>query len=657
MWIVLFFLSVGALQCTVSSSPPSPSNVNFSSVNLRNVLQWLPGSGTPDDTHFIVQYAIYGDRVEGNKHANWKGVPQCTKIVRTWCDLSNETRNEEEGYYARVRAVSRRASSKWAVTSRFDPKTDTSFGPPLVSVKIEDNNATITLKGPMRYQPDNHTPAVSMTTLYPQMTYNLSIENTRRGQMHHFPVSSSSYKYRLMQYDTEYCFSAKTKFFSMPIQCQSSAWHCITTPQDPVIGQLKRVVVGIVVPSVCMCMLVVVGYHLYRYLSGKGQKSPYILNPPTFHLPPLTFPPENPNLIIITIIKDLQPGSGISGPACPKPLQNIAHPPPGYASQRPEIQPEVEEPWDDLSVDYGFIDVAPKIDVRGEDGNNQKGEHQKSAARNSYEMKEWRVKDSHSAGHTQTHAQTEMSTLIQARSQPVLPTQTQAPLLSFQGATMGEVDREKEDREFPGLLINTTPQTGLFRMPLDLQTEKMGGRGEGMDGKVEDRTDGEMNGGVEESGECEQVPLLSAYASQNTNAMPTSTDQSDFLPDDYGVLRMDTTHNIEKGDEKEEEEGGTICVHWDPQTRKLVLPEIAMEFNKEEGLDWLMQGEKESENRMGGEEEEEVNPMKGELRLENVYVRQGSEEKAQREMERGEGIEWEADDFLTRWNLVISMDQ
>ncbi|XP_032398589.1 interleukin-20 receptor subunit alpha [Etheostoma spectabile] len=657
MWLVSFLLSLGALHCTVSSSPPSPINVIFSSVNLRNVLQWFPGSGTPDDTHFIVQYAIYGDRVEGKKNANWRAVRLCTKIARSWCDLSNETWDLEEGYYARVRAVSQRASSKWVVTRRFDPKTDTIFGPPLVSVKIEDNNAIITLKGPMRYQPDNHTPAVSMTTLYPQMTYNLSIDNTRRGQMHHFLVSSSSFKYRLMRYDTEYCFSAKTKFFSMPTQCNSSAWHCITTPQDPVIGQLQRVVVGIVVPSVCMCMLVLVSYLLYRYLSGKGQKSPYILNPPALHLAPLTFPPENPKLIIITIIKDLQPGSGISGPACPKQLQHIPHPSPGYASQRPETPAEVEEPCDDLSVDYGFIDVAPQIDVRGEDGNNPKGEHQKYAARNNYEKKEWRVRDGQSTGHTQTHAQTEMRALIQAhaRSQPVLPTQTQAPL-PFQRATMGEVE---EDREFPVLLINTTPQTGLFRMPLDLQTDKMGGMGEGMDGKVEDRTDGDINGGVEESTECEQVPLLSAYATQNTNAMPNSTDQSDFLSDDYGVLRLDTAHNIEEGDEEGEEEGETICVHWDPQTRKLVLPEIAMEFNKEEGFDWLSQGEKRSENRMGGEEEEEVNSMTGELRLENVYVRQGSEEKeeAQREMKRGEGMEWEVDDFLTRWNLVISMDQ
>lgn len=129
---------------------------------------------------------------------------------------------------------------------------------------------------------------------------------------HHFPVGSGLYKYRLMEYGTEYCFSAKTRFLLMPVKCEPSGWQCITTPEgtwyvecgptsvcaaitpassaqrqtmktclppppDPVMGQLKRVVVGIVVPSLCLCMCLVVGYVLYRYLSGSGQKSPLTL--------------------------------------------------------------------------------------------------------------------------------------------------------------------------------------------------------------------------------------------------------------------------------------------------------------------------------------------------------------------------------------------
>lgn len=56
------------------------------------------------------------------------------------------------------------------------------LGPPLLSVEIENNSATITMMGPMRYPSNNHTPALSMVTLYAEMTYNLSVRNTHLNQ-------------------------------------------------------------------------------------------------------------------------------------------------------------------------------------------------------------------------------------------------------------------------------------------------------------------------------------------------------------------------------------------------------------------------------------------------------------------------------------------
>ncbi|XP_036942161.1 interleukin-20 receptor subunit alpha [Acanthopagrus latus] len=665
MWTLVILLSLGALHCSVSSAPPSPINVIFSSVNLRNTLQWVPGNGTLDDTHFTVQYAIYGDSVQDSKRrrAHWRTVHRCTETVRHWCDLSNETWDLDHGYFARVRAVSRRASSKWVMTRRFDPKLDTTFGPPLVSIEIENNSAVITLKGPMRYQPNNHTPVVSMATLYPHMRYILSIHNTHRGQMSHFPVVSSPYKYRLMDYNTEYCFSAKAKFLSMPVQCHSSAWHCITTPQDPVIDQLKRVVVGIVVPSACICIMVVVGYLLHHYLAGKGQESPLFLNQPSYNWSSLTWPPVTSSLDI-HVIPVL---CSISDPEWPKQQPPIADSPPGYAPQRSETPQEPEGPFDDVSIDYAFVGRAPINDRDwrpddGEDGNSLNGEHQNGGSR----ANEGRVEGDDSTGvHTpqkksfhsqrsthirsQTHAQTEMNALtqVQACSQVSLVplTQIQAPSLSFQG----EVDREKEDREFPGLFINRTPQNGLFHIPLNMQT-KEGEMEDEINQNVSVRADGQSNGGVEEVSESEGVPLLSAYASQNNKVRSSShVNQSNYLPDDYGVLRLATADEIGRDEEEEEDEEGTNFIDWDPNTRKLVLPDMAMEITKVAGLDGSMQGEKGDSGVVG----EEMSAMKGELRLANVFVRQGSEEEAeaQRTRERGE-----ADDIIAKWNLVISMD-
>uniref|UniRef100_A0A3P9LN56 Fibronectin type-III domain-containing protein n=1 Tax=Oryzias latipes TaxID=8090 RepID=A0A3P9LN56_ORYLA len=233
------------------SFPPSPINVSFSSVNLRNVLHWLPGQDTPNDTHFTVQYAIYGESVDGGNQLKWMAVRQCTAIVRTWCDLSAQTSDLDDGYYARVRSVVRKKSSKWTgLQRRFDPKEETRLGPPLITVEVHNNTATITLKGPMRYQLNNQTTAISMAEIYTHMTYNLSVHNTHLEQMvrtdservflqHHYVLQKGFFKYRLLSYNTKYCFSAQSRLLFMPIECQRSAWYCITTAQGIIDLKLK----------------------------------------------------------------------------------------------------------------------------------------------------------------------------------------------------------------------------------------------------------------------------------------------------------------------------------------------------------------------------------------------------------------------------------
>lgn len=253
-----------------------------------------------------------------------------------------------------------------------------------------------------------------------------------------------------------------------------------------------------------------------------------------------------------------------------------------------------------------FVGVAPETAPGGGGGNNLRGEDQRPAAGHRDEKEEECV----------VEKRAEMSTPTQERAW--LLAQTQASLL----ATMREEEEEvEEERQFPGLFISTTQQSGLFRMPSNLPT-----------------TEREMDGGAENRCENEEMPLLSAYASQRTTDTPPShSHPSDFLPDDYGVMRLE--HGTDDGDHEEE---ANICIDWNPETGKLVLPQ----------MDGLMPGEK------GGKEEEEEEEVV-ELRLENVFVRQGSEEKAeaQREMEAGGGTGWEADDLLSRWNLVIAMDQ
>lgn len=381
---------------------------------------------------------------------------------------------------------------------------------------------------------------------------------------------------------------------------------------------------------------------------------------------------ENPNIILITI----EPPSD-TDPACPPVLGpiNCPDPPPRYSPQRPETPSDL---YDDSSVDYGHVGRAPDINVmreeeerdkkddRGEDRNELKGKCLRCGAQNSTEEKAWRVEDGFYAPqakaclplkstiicrqtHLPMHTPTEMNTLAKAQAW----SQLNSGLV-----TQTQVDRETEDRMCTELFINKNPQTCLFNTPLNLQTNKEVGRGEDMQGKAK-ITDERFVGDAEEGRKSEKVPLLSAYASQSmTGMLPFQTEQSDFLPDDYGVLRPAAALDLEEGDDDEEE--GTICIHWNHETRKLVLPGLHTKFSKQIGMDGLMQGEKGSKERMGGENEE-VKAMKGGLKLENVFVRQPSEEEeeaaALREMGRGGATGCEVDDFVTKWNLVIPEDQ
>ncbi|XP_043962281.1 interleukin-20 receptor subunit alpha [Gambusia affinis] len=637
MWTKLIFVALFLLRCAVSSSPPKPINVSFSSVNLRNVLHWLPGNGTPDGTHFTVQYAIYGNpwEVTKGKWKHWRAVDQCTNIVRTWCDLSAETWDEEERYYARVRALGRKSSSKWTKTNKqFDPKSETIFGPPLVSVEIENNSAVVTLSGPVRYSLNNHTPALNMKTIYHRMSYNLSIFSTHRNEVLHFPVENNLFKYHMMDYNTKYCFSAKSRFLSIPLKSMSSVWHCITTPQDPVIMQLQRVVVGIVVPSLCICIIVLVSYLLYNYLSGKGQTSPHILKQPSFHPCPVVFLPDNATLQLTSIIPN-KPPPGIQ-PFIPYPS---LRPPNPYTPPRSDVQ-EPEEPINNLSDDYAAV-ISKKVsgeDTRqreSEEGvalNNLNDEHQKNA--DCYEKKDVKIKDDNSSSgykpqaetFGQSPTQTEVSALLQSLpcslGRSLSPSQTRAPTQSNQ-RSFSDNQTIDNNMESSALWFTKNLQTGTFNVHLNLPLLK------------EEEKREEITGGEQKQNQCENVPLLSEYASQVIPTTPTVHSQrSDCLSDEYGALIQAKPQ---------------MCGNWNPEKGQQMLPMPGMTFNVNERLGGMQPSNRGKEDNIGGTFEG-MYMTRNHLKLENVLLRQTSNEEACAQ------IEEETDDILSKWDLVISND-
>ncbi|NXN33330.1 I22R1 protein, partial [Nycticryphes semicollaris] len=69
----------------------------FSSTNFENILTWETEADIPPGTVFDVQYKQYGDK-------DWLNKSECQSITRSFCNLTRETENFTENYYARVRA-------------------------------------------------------------------------------------------------------------------------------------------------------------------------------------------------------------------------------------------------------------------------------------------------------------------------------------------------------------------------------------------------------------------------------------------------------------------------------------------------------------------------------------------------------------------------
>uniref|UniRef100_A0A8C7J8N8 Interleukin 20 receptor, alpha n=1 Tax=Oncorhynchus kisutch TaxID=8019 RepID=A0A8C7J8N8_ONCKI len=375
----LYIISLWTAVVSDVTSVARPERVHFNSMNLRNIVKWHPGKDAPNDTNYTVEYAIYlvfyGDRMDGGaRRVRWRVKKKCRDIPQTWCDLSNETTDLDEGYFARVKALGKNGSSKWILTEKsFEPKADTTFGPPLVKLVVKENSVTVKLKGPMRWKTGNMTKEYSLLKFYPQMTYNLSVYDNTSNKTQHFTVENRSFEYRLLAFETQYCFSAKAQVLSLLFACHASEWQCLTTPKDPFYGQLLLMLLGAVVPSViCLFMLILVGCLVYHFVCGNKQKSPPFLEISDIPNPPRTFCPEQAVTVNVVLVNMAKPMEMM--PINPNTIfaliQHSEVEPilPYAAQQAPGREDSQEGSWEDdfreaqpEPLEYGFIGASPKI--------------------------------------------------------------------------------------------------------------------------------------------------------------------------------------------------------------------------------------------------------------------------------------------------------
>lgn len=291
------------------------------------------------------------------------------------------------------------------------------------------------------------------------------------------------------------------------------------------------------------------------------------------------------------------------------------------------------ESGDDASLDYGV--VVADVSRADEDENELKGKCQRCEAVNRCEKKEGRAEGGQVAGFFSHQAQP----CLPVMSTPIC-TETQAEAHAWSQLNSGLLTQSqmwREDRDCQGLFINKNPQTGRSNCPLNLQANNDSAKENDLEGKVTDAKEDAGRGSKHE-----KVPLLSTYASQKIiNMSVFDAELPHFIADDSDFTRPGTVESVEEADDNYYgEEEGAVCINWDPDTRRLVVPEMPVESNK--------QRSRERERESGDV-----------LRLENVFVRQSSEEAKETEalMRMGSaGAECAMDDFVSRWKLVIPVD-
>ncbi|NWI35600.1 I20RA protein, partial [Picathartes gymnocephalus] len=254
----------GELYCSL----PNPRNVRFESTNMRNVLHWSAPEGTGDGVLYKVKYAVYGV-------GKWIRKPECKNINRTWCDLSSETSDYEEQYYASVKAFLNGTCSDWMETTRFNPLTDTKIDPPMVSVSSTDKSISIILTAPEKWKRSPEEESISLLQVYPGLQYNVSVLNKKTKKRWFFSISNNTLVVPWLEPGTVYCVSAQIHVTTPLLDSDFSKEHCTATLKDKTEDETITITFGYVMPTTLVLLFISVAcYWVHKYIHIHKQNHP-----------------------------------------------------------------------------------------------------------------------------------------------------------------------------------------------------------------------------------------------------------------------------------------------------------------------------------------------------------------------------------------------
>ncbi|NXD14118.1 I20RA protein, partial [Nothocercus nigrocapillus] len=254
----------GELYCSL----PTPRNVHFESINMKNVLHWSAPDGTGDGVLYKVKYSVYGV-------GKWIRKLECRNISRTWCDLSSETADYEEQYYASVKAFLHGMCSDWMETARFNPLTETKIDPPMVSVSSTEKSISVILTAPEKWKGSPEEESISLAQVYPGLQYNVSVLNKKTKKRWWFSVSNNTLVVPWLEPGTVYCVSAQTHVTTPLLSSAFSKEYCIATLKDKTADQIITNLFGYVLPIILVVLFISMAcYYVHRYIHVSKQKHP-----------------------------------------------------------------------------------------------------------------------------------------------------------------------------------------------------------------------------------------------------------------------------------------------------------------------------------------------------------------------------------------------
>ncbi|XP_062484729.1 interleukin-22 receptor subunit alpha-1 [Pezoporus occidentalis] len=197
--IVLAALSVVGIVTTQRSS--CLKRAAFSSTNFENILIWETEADIPPGTTFDVQYKQYGEK-------SWLNKPECQSITQPFCNLTRETENFTEHYYARVRATAQsHCSSNWVRSERFEPRKETVIGAPAVEYIPYVHSIKFLIQPPytpLRDEDEQQLTVEDVCSKFGAVEYHLTIFNQRTHQKWTKNEHNKEFEVSNLDPDTDY---------------------------------------------------------------------------------------------------------------------------------------------------------------------------------------------------------------------------------------------------------------------------------------------------------------------------------------------------------------------------------------------------------------------------------------------------------------------